>query len=118
MLLTNMKCLLLRHNKKLNSMKKTFALLFSFVALIAFLSAGFPSDQSPKTSKSTKVEQTVQKKAADPCCDSKAETTSAAKSDCSGDKAKADCAPAGKTCGGCSSKAKTQTSEELPVPKN
>ncbi|MGB4204124.1 MAG: hypothetical protein WBJ84_00715 [Bacteroidales bacterium] len=99
-------------------MKKTFALLFSFVALIAFLSAGFPSDQSPKTSKSTKVEQTVQKKDAASCCDSKAQTTSAAKADCSGDKAKADCAPAGKTCGGCSSKAKAQSGEELPVPKN
>lgn len=113
-----MKCLLLLHNKKLNSMKKTFALLFSFVALIAFLSAGFPSDQSPKTPKSTKVEQAVQKKAADPCCDSKTQTSSAAESDCGSDKAKADCASAGKTCGSSSSKAKAQAGEELPVPKN
>ncbi len=106
-------------------MKKTFALLFTFVALIAFLGAGIANAQSPKTdNKTTKVEQAIEKKDAKPCCDTKGQATSASKSDCcapktsvQGASAKAGCAPAGKTCGGCSSKAKVQTTEELPVPK-
>lgn len=103
-------------------MKKTFALLLSFVALVAFLSAGA---QNPKADKpTTKVEQTVETKASVPCCDSKGQTSAAAKEGCCSSKgevksaeAKTGCASAGKTCGGCSSKAKTQTSQEVPVPK-
>lgn len=104
-------------------MKKTFALLLSFVALVAFLTAGA---QNPKADKpTTKVEQTVEKKAPGTCCDSKGHTTStAAKDGCCTSKgdvksadAKAGCTSAGKTCGGCSSKTKATTSEEVPVPK-
>lgn len=111
-------------------MKKKLALLFSFVALVAFVTVNVANAQSPKTDKqSAKVEQTVEKKAAEPCCETKGQATAATKSDCctsdakaasaeaKGGEAKSGCATAGKTCGGCSSKTSTQSAEQLPVPK-
>ncbi|MBE0662754.1 MAG: hypothetical protein IH597_09815 [Bacteroidales bacterium] len=109
-------------------MKKKITLLFSFIALVAFITV---NAQSPKTDKkSVKVEQTVEKKASEPCCETKGHTTAAkeAKSGCctsgsdvkaetTGGEAKAGCATAGKTCGGCSSKTSTQSAESVPVPK-
>lgn len=111
-------------------MKKKFALLFSFIALVAFVTVNVANAQSPKTDKNaTKVEQTVEKKASEPCCETKGQATASAKDGCctSGTKtasaeekgatAKEGCASAGKTCGGCSSKTSTQSAEKLPVPK-
>lgn len=106
-------------------MKKKIALVFSFIALVAFVTVNAQSPQTDK--KTTKVEQTVEKKASEPCCETKGKATSEAKSDCctsgakaetTGGKAKAGCASAGKNCGGCPSKTTTtQSSETLPVPK-
>jgi hypothetical protein len=113
--------------KKPDPMKKKLALLFPVVAFFAFVTVNVADAQSPKTDKkASKVEQTVEKKAVEPCCESKGQATTAAKADCcpSGAKAevktseaKAGCAPAGKACGGCSSKASTQSAEQIPVPK-
>jgi hypothetical protein len=112
-------------------MKRKLALLLSFVALVAFVTVNVANAQSPKTDKkSTKVEQTVEKKATEPCCETKGEATTSVKTSgcCTGDAkaaaaeakgadAQAGCASAGKTCGGCSSKTSTQSAEQLPVPK-
>ncbi len=110
-------------------MKKKLAFLFSFVALVAFITVNVANAQSPQTDKPTaKTEQAVDKKA-DGCCTSKAATTATtAKSGCCTSQAKAEaaeaqgaaksgCATSGKTCGGCSSKTGTQTAEEAPVPR-
>lgn len=108
-------------------MKKKLALLFSFIALVAFVTVNIANAQSPKTDKkATKVEQTVEKKAADPCCETKGQASadvkagccsSGAKAEATGGEVKSGCASAGKTCGGCSSKTSTQSAEQLPVPK-
>ena len=108
-------------------MKKSISILFSFIALVAFLTVNVANAQSPKTDKkATKVEQTVEKKSDDGCCTSKAQTTTAttAKPGCCTSAAKAeaaqaktDCASAGKTCGGCSSKASAKAADEAPVPR-
>jgi hypothetical protein len=122
-----MSLLLLHNTKTRNPMKKKIALLFSFIALVAFVTVNAQSPQTDK--KTTKVEQTVEKKASEPCCETKGTATAAkdAKSGCctsgvkaeaTGGEAKAGCATAGKTCGGCSSKTtSTQSAETLPVPK-
>jgi hypothetical protein len=125
-------------------MKKKLALLLSFFTLVAFVTVNVANAQSPKTDKqSAKVEQTVEKKAAEPCCETKGQATASVKSGCCtadakaaaaksgccssdtkaasaearGGEAKSGCATAGKTCGGCSSKTSTQSAEQLPVPK-
>ena len=127
-------------------MKKKLALLFSFVALIAFVTVNVANAQSPKSDKkAAKVEQTVERKAVEPCCESKGQTTAEVKSGCcssgvkatttavksgcctatakadaaqaKGTQAIAGCGTAGKTCGGCSSKSATQSAESLPVPR-
>lgn len=108
-------------------MKKSIALLFSFVALVIFTTVNVAEAQSPKNDKeATKVEQK-----SDGCCTSGDKTTAvtsvkpgcctaAAKVEAAQAKsteAKAGCGPAGKTCGGCSSKAKTQSADQAPVPR-
>jgi hypothetical protein len=124
-------------------MKKKIALVLSFVALFAFMTINVAEAQSPKVDTKAKVEQ----KSVEPCCESKGQATTQAKSGCCTAQAKAaaaaatkssgccsskasteagevkatqvksGCASAGKTCGGCSSKAATQSAEQIPVPK-
>ncbi len=93
-------------------MKKQIALLFSIVALVAFVSTAYA--QSPKVdAKTAKVEKVAETKTSATCTDAKVKT------DCAGKESeKADCkSAAAKTCGGCSSKAAAKPAETAPVPK-
>jgi len=108
-------------------MKKKLALLFSFVALLAFVYINVANAQSPKTGKqATKVEQADEKKDVVPCCETKGKDSAEAKAKCckSGKKtegaegeAKKGCGKTGKPCGGCSSKAQPKSPEQVPDPK-